>query len=146
MVFLRDEGSAFEAPIESVWGFLDDPDAHTRAHEHTDVARERTGPDTGTYSWTQPFDGEPAAFAMRWRSYYPLGIAYEVLAGPFEGSRFFLYYTPLGDRTGVSVVGDFRSPTLPDAALPRAVERFFAREFEQDHAAIRSRGDPRTPG
>ena len=139
MVFWRDEGSVFEAPLDQVWEFLDDPEGHTRAHEHTEVSRERTGPETGTYSWRQPFEGVPTRFTMRWRSFHPLGIAYDVVEGPFDGSRFFLYYLPLGSRTGIAIVGEFRSPTLGAAELPAALDRFFAKEFDQDRQRIESR-------
>ncbi len=139
MVFLRDEGSVFDAPVEAVWAFLGDPEAHTRAHAHSEVSRERPSPETGTYAWLQPFEGASTRFRMRWHSYDPLGIAYEVLEGPFQGSRFFLFYTPLGARTAVSIVGEFLSPTLDDAHLPAAVERFFTQEFDQDRAALDAR-------
>jgi len=92
---------------------------------------------SGTYSWVQDFGGQPARFTMRWTTFIPLGIAYEVLAGPFSGSQFFLYYTPRGSQTGVTVVGEFTSGTLPPEELEASVDRFFSDEFEQDRAALR---------
>jgi hypothetical protein len=92
---------------------------------------------------------------MAWASYYPVGIAYRVLAGPFSGSQFFLYYLPRGRRTGVTVVGDFVSPTIPSDEIPAAVDRFFSVEFDQDRHAIEvgstrprvaSRARPQTRG
>ena len=149
MVFLRDEGSVFNASLEEVWAFLDSGPAHSDGHHHTRVRRERRSDASGVYSWEIPFRGVPTEFTMRWTVYPPLGIVYEVLAGPFAGSTFFLYYTPLGTRTGVTVVGDFRSPTLPESETAGAVEEFFAREFEEDFAAIvdwrRSRSSRATP-
>jgi len=73
---------------------------------------------------------------MRWRSFHPLGIAYEVLEGPFTGSRFFIVYEPRGPSTGVSVYGEFASPTIPEENLGPAVGGFFDLEFEQDRAAL----------
>lgn len=73
---------------------------------------------------------------MRWTSFHPFGIAYEVLEGPFVGSTFFVYYRPRGATTRVTLVGDFLSPTIPPSRLEAAVLGFFAREFEQDQAAI----------
>lgn len=139
MVFVRDEGSLFDAPIEAVWEFVGSGDDHSAAHRHRAQRRERHSDRSGTYSWEQPFDGRPERFAMRWTSYWPLGIAYEVLEGPFTGSQFFLYYEPRGRRTAVGIVGEFRSPTIPPADVAAAVERFFTLEFEQDHAALRER-------
>ncbi|MCI4345598.1 MAG: hypothetical protein L3K07_02425 [Thermoplasmata archaeon] len=139
MVFLVDKGGVFDAPVEEVWGYLASGEEHSQAHHHEAVRRVRHSPSSLTYSWEQRFDGEPTRFAMRSTAYAPVGIAYEVLEGPFTGSSFFLYYTPKGDRTSVTVAGEFLSPTIPPSHLAAAVERFFALEFEQDGAAIRSR-------
>lgn len=137
MVYLRDDGGVFDAPIDLVWEFVGSGDGHSRAHRHRATTRRRDAEGHGTYSWEQEFLGRPELFTMRWHALPPLGIAYEVLAGPFEGSRFFLYYTPMGERTGVTLVGDWVSPTLPESEVPAAVDRFFALEFEQDGTAVR---------
>ena len=138
MVFVRDEGSEFEAPIEVVWEFVGSGDPHSIAHRHTAWRREVGTGNSGTYSWEQPFDGRATRFTMRWVSFHPAGVAYEVLEGPFSGSKFFLYYVPRGDRTEVGVVGEFVSPSLPEGEIEAAVRGFFDVEFEQDRAAIRA--------
>lgn len=142
MVFIRDEGGVFDAPLAAVWEYVGSGDPHARAHGHRHRRRRRLAGPRGTYAWEQPFRGQPTRFTMRWTSLPPLGLAYEVLRGPFEGSKFFLFYAPRGDRTAVSVVGDFVSPTLPPPEVPAAVEEFFALEFEQDRAGLRERGRP----
>lgn len=139
MVFVRDESSVYDAPLHVVWDFFGSGQEHSEAHGHRDVHREKLSEKSGSYSWTQEFQGRSARFAMRWTSFRPLGLGYEVLEGPFAGSKFFLVYTPLGERTGVSVVGEFTSPTIPASQIADAVGAFFALEFEQDHAAIRAR-------
>ena len=138
MVFVRDEGSYFDAPIETVWEFVGSGDSHSTAHRHRAVRRDRISSRSAVYSWECEFDGAPTRFAMRWTSFYPVGIAYDVLEGPFTGSRFFLVYTPEGSRTGVSVVGEFVSPTLSERAVEPAVRRFFEKEFEEDSAALKA--------
>lgn len=137
MVHLRDEGGIFDAPLDVVWEFLSSGDGHSHAHHHRGTTRAREADGHGTYSWEQDFGGRPERFTMRWHAFPPVGIGYEVLAGPFEGSRFLLYYTPMGARTGVTIVGEWLSPSLPEAEIPAAVERFFALEFEQDGVAVR---------
>jgi len=136
MVFVRDEGSVFNAPIEEVWRFLSTESAHSEAHRHRKVERKPRQGNSGEYTWEQDFEGKPAKFAMRWTSFPLFGIAYEVLEGPFVGSKFFSYYRPRGTMTRVTMVGDFVSPTIPAARLEAAVLGFFALEFEQDSAAI----------
>ncbi|MGP8077267.1 MAG: hypothetical protein ACLQD8_09340 [Thermoplasmata archaeon] len=142
MVFVRDEGSVFDAPLEEVWKFVGSGDEHSRAHRHRGWRRERGEGNSGTYSWEQEFLGAPARFTMHWISYHPLGVAYDVLEGPFAGSRFFLYYVPQGQKTGVTVVGEFASPTLPESRLKDEVLRFFSVEFDQDSAALGKRPRP----
>jgi hypothetical protein len=143
MVFVRDDGSEFDAPLDEVWEFVGSGDEHSHAHHHQDWRRERGEGNSGTYSWEQEFAGRPMRFTMHWVSYHPLGVAYDVPEGPFAGSRFFLYYVPRGPRTGVSVVGEFLSSTIPADRLEAEVLRFFAVEFDQDQAALRGR---RLPG
>ena len=139
MVFLRDEGGVFEATLEEIWKFLGSGAPHSDAHHHREVRREILSENSGTYSWVQEFGGLSVRFTMRWVAFVPVGLAYEVLEGPFAGSKFFLYYTPNGVRTGVTVVGEFMSTSIPPAQLEAAVDRFFSDEFEQDRAALRGR-------
>ncbi len=138
-MLIRDEGSRFSVPLALVWKYLDLPQEHSRAHGHTSVHRERTGAYSGRYTWRQPWGPSRVRFTMEWTSFPPLGVAYDVIEGPFKGSTFFLYYVPRGRRTEVSVVGDFVSPSLPARVLRRKVLSFFAREFRQDDRAMRER-------
>lgn len=138
MVRRTDDGGVFDAPLEVIWEFLGSGDPHSVAHRHRATRRDRGPGGHGTYSWEQEFLGRPTRFTMRWHALAPLGIAYEVLEGPFQGSQFFLYYTPQGERTAVTIVGDWVSPSLPEAEVPAAVDRFLAVEFEQDGAAVRA--------
>jgi len=136
MVFVRDEGSVYNAPLDEVWRFLDSGSAHSEAHRHRKVDRKTLPGNSGEYTWEQDFEGKAERFTMRWTSFPQFGIAYEVPEGPFAGSKFFVYYRPRGTRTRVTIVGDFVSPTIPEAQLEKAVLGFFALEFEQDSAAI----------
>ncbi len=139
MVFVRDEGSVFDAPLAVVWDFFLSGREHSDAHRHRDVERQRIADHSGRYAWTQDFLGRPERFVMRWTSFAPLGLGYEVLEGPLAGSRFFLIYEPMGAKTGVAVVGEFTSTTISVDHLAAAVDLFFSTEFEQDGAAIQKR-------
>ncbi len=138
-MLLRDEGSRFSVPLGFVWRYLDLFEDHSRAHGHTSMRRERTGASTGRYSWRQPWGPSRVRITMEWTAFPPLGVAYVVTGGPFEGSTFFLYYVPRGQETEVSLVGNFVSPSLPAGELRRKVLSFFAREFRQDDRAMRER-------
>jgi hypothetical protein len=143
-VFLRDDG-VFDVPLDRVWDFVGSGTPHQQAHRHRGVRRRRLTPTSGQYSWEQPFRGATVRFTMRWTAFVPVGLAYEVLEGPFSGSKFFLSYRPEGQRTRVSVVGSFTSPDIPATSLASAVRRFFATEFEQDADAMRSFGRTAAP-
>jgi hypothetical protein len=42
---------------------------------------------------------------IRGTMYYPLGIAFEILEGPFVDSKYFVCYIPIdNNKTGVTVV------------------------------------------
>lgn len=138
-MFVLDEGSVFDAPLDAVWSFVGSGDEHSRAHRHRAWQRELGEGNSGTYSWEQEFGGSTARFTMHWVSYHPLGVAYDVREGPFAGSRFFLYYIPRGPKTAVTVAGTFTSESIPEERLEEEVRRFFSVEFDQDHAAIRAR-------
>ena len=146
MVFVRDEGSVYDAPLDVVWAYFGSGREHSDAHRHREVRREAIRDRSGQYSWEQDFRGAPTRFTMRWTSFAPLGLAYDVLEGPFAGSRFFLYYIPQGGKTGVSVVGEFTSPSIPSDRLTDAVDEFFSLEFLQDREAIRERAARLDPG
>jgi hypothetical protein len=145
VVFLRDEGSIYDATLDEIWTFVSSGDHHSSAHGHAHAERTPISSAVGEYAWEQPWEGAPTRFKMRWTSFHPLGVAYQVLEGPFAGSHFFLYYEPLGPRTGVAVVGEFVAPTIEPDRIDAAVRRFFALEFDQDAAAIaRDRATSRT--
>lgn len=139
MVFVRDEGSVFNAPLDAVWSFLSRGSAHDEVHHHRNVERKTLSGNSGEISWDQDFEGKSVRFKLRWTSFAPFGLAYEALDGPFLGSKFFVYYRPRGDKTRVTVVGDFASPTIPAVRLETTVLKYLALEFEEDNAAIAAR-------
>jgi hypothetical protein len=143
VVFVRDTGSVYNAPLEEVWRFLSDGPTHSAAHQHRNVERKSISETSGISSWEQDFEGKPERFSMRWTSFPLFGIAYEVLEGPLVGSKFFVYYRPRREQTRVTVVGDFVSPSIPEPLIEPAVLRFFALEYEQDNAAISARSAPK---
>ena len=136
MVFVRDEGSVYNAPLEEVWRFLSSGDQHSAGHGHRNYSRKSLPGNAGEYAWEQDFEGTTERFSMRWTAFPQFGIAYEVLEGPFVGSKFFAYYRPRGNKTRVTIVGEFVSPTIPSSRIESSVLGFFAKEFAEDSTAI----------
>ena len=70
-------------------------------------------------------------------SYYPLGIAFEILVGPFVDSKYFVYYFPIdNDKTGVTVVGNFKSNVIPEEQIKPTVLSLLERVFSEDVAYL----------
>ena len=63
----------------------------------------------------------------------PVGRMMEYVEGPLAGSRSFLYYVPMGDRTGVTVVGEFVSRSIPENQLKSVVLSQLERSYNEDN-------------
>jgi len=141
MVLIVDEGSEFEAPLEKVWK-LSEAHAKDAAKIHPAGKNHKTE-NVSEYaviqSWESDMQGQTIKTKIRVTRFYPLGVAIELLEGPVAGSKFFNYYTPNGNRTGVTVVGDFKSPIMTDEnQLRQAVLSFLEQAFNEDSAYLRT--------
>lgn len=139
MVFIEDAGSMFDAPVDRVWKLNQ---AHTtdsaKIHPSTrNNKTEMTGDTTFISSWeTDGPDGKPLKMKIRGSMFVPLGIAFEILEGPMAGSQFFNYYIDRGDRTGVTVVGNFKSPLISEEQLKPMVLAYLEQAFNEDAAYL----------
>jgi len=134
MVYLIDEGSVFDAPIEKIWQYLRSED-----HKHPsfrNVGRDVSG-NVVTITSERTFMGKSVKVKIRNTLYPPFGYVSEHLEGPTAGSRSFLYYTPKGDKTGVTVVGDFMVSGLDDKATRDAVMAQMQVTFDEDNANLK---------
>ena len=106
MVFIVDEGSEFDVPFAELWNYLPS-DKHK--HPAKIISREISG-NVLTLTTERDIGGKMTKVTLRITMYPPLGVTQEYLEGPAEGSKVFLYYYPLGsDKTGITVVGDFKN-------------------------------------
>ncbi|HZY71437.1 MAG TPA: hypothetical protein VFF67_10740 [Thermoplasmata archaeon] len=139
MVRVVDQGSHFEAPIDKVWKLIE-------AHQHDmdgvhpgskNIKQAMEGPNQAVAAWTVEMNGRDTPMKIRVTPLPPLGQAIEVLEGPMAGSKFMNYYTPRGNKTEVTVVGEFASPMIPESQLEGAVRQFLNDAFDQDSAYLR---------
>lgn len=140
MVRINDEErSQFDAPLETVWKYLQDPSAHGNAHANT---RNRTmkplTDNSFVVSWEQNVNGNWVKVGVKITVYPPLGMASEALEGPLAGSKMFTVYTPRGPKTEVAVYGDMRSPMISDAQLEPTVRASWESAYNEDSSGIRS--------
>ncbi len=137
MVYLADEGSEFDAPIDVVWKYLTEGSAHDRVHRSTRNGRfEPLTHSSFTYAAEREVDGAWQAEAMRITVLEPVAIATVFLEGPFAGSKMVYVYKPRGARTGIDVYGDFTSASLAPERLERAIRSMLDTEFREDAGPI----------
>jgi hypothetical protein len=137
MVRIVDDGGHFDHPVDVVWKYVqswDHPSAHT---DRKNTSAKPLSENSAEVSWEQDVMGKPVKVVSRITSYAPVGTTIEVLEGPLAGSKFFQYYTPMGAKTGVTIVGEFTSKTVPEAQLESIVRQNFEHVFGQDTAALK---------
>ena len=143
MVFIEDTGGIYDAPLDLVWK-LGEAHAKEGNKVHPNTRNNRTemlNENTFLSSWEEEDrNGQVIKIKVKGTIYYPVGIASEILDGTFSGSKFFSYYMPKdnNNRTAVTVVGDFKSPTISDdEQLKSAVLSFLDKGFDEDVAYLK---------
>jgi hypothetical protein len=138
MVFISDWGSEFDAPIETVWKYLQADQDHGNSHKgRRNFERKSVNENTVELSWEQEVDGKWVRSSNRLTFHPPIGFFVEPLEGPMAGSKFFNYYVPKGDKTAVVVVGDWNSKTIPPAQLEKAVWANLEKVYGEDVAGLK---------
>jgi len=138
MVLVKDEGSHFDAPISTVWEFLQG-EMHGQAHVSTrDQHVKPVSENVVVLSMEQNMNGQWVKVVNRITALPPLGVVIEVLEGPMAGTKMVNVYTPKGNRTGIDVYGEFTSPHIPAAQLESAVRANLQQVFDEDSAAIKA--------
>ena len=138
MVHVKDEGSKFDAPIDVVWKYVQDAERHNATHQSRNYSVKTLAENAMELSWEMKGqDGKWSKIKTRTTVMAPVGLAIEMLEGPMAGSKFFNIYTPSGGKTGITVVGEFASKSIPAAQLEPAVRGFLEQMYNEDSAAIK---------
>ena len=142
MTFIQDSGSVFEAPLEMVWKLAEDHvEQGNKIHPNTRNNKAEIIDETSFInSWEQDDENsQTIRMKVKGTTYYPLGIAFEILEGPFADSKYFVYYFLLDNdnsKTGVTVVGDFKSNVIPEEQIKLTVLSFLEKVFSEDVAYL----------
>jgi len=134
MVYLLDDGGVFDAPIDNVWKYL-----QSEEHHHPSlklIGREVTG-NVVTITADRTLMGKTVRMKIKNTLYPPFGMVQEHLEGPTAGSKAFLYYIPKGEKTGVTVVGDFRLEGADEQRTKEAVMAQMQLVFEEDNRNLK---------
>jgi hypothetical protein len=81
--------------------------------------------------------GKKAQVKVKNTLYPPFGMVQEHLEGPLKGSRAFQYYIPKGNKTGVTVVGDYVAEGLDDQTVRQAVLQQAQVAFDEDNSNLK---------
>lgn len=134
MVYILDEDSIFDVPLERLWEYLP-----SDAHKHPSInliSREVNGNNVVVTS-ERSVDGKMVTTKLRITMYPPLGVAMEYLEGPAAGSKAFIHYAPKGSKTGITVVGDFKIAGVSDEeGTKKAVMQMLELSFNEDSAIL----------
>ncbi|MCI4355884.1 MAG: hypothetical protein L3K18_01905 [Thermoplasmata archaeon] len=139
MVYLEDEGSEFDAPIDFVWKYVFGGEKHDGAHKTTRKPQFKKISDiTIEYSSERLLRGKWAPDRMRISMVPPIAVVTEWLEGVLAGSKLVYVYSPRGNKTGIDVYGEFTSATLAPSEVEAAAREFLDTEYGADAPAIRT--------
>ena len=137
MVYVRDEGSEFEAPIDFVWKYIFGGGDHDAAHKTTRNPKFKQVSDiTIEYGSERFLRGKWAPDRLRITMVEPIAVTTEWLDGVLAGSKFVYVYSPRGEKTRIDVYGEFTSTTLSPDEIEAAAREFLESEFNADAPAI----------
>ena len=134
MVYLFDEGSIFDAPIDKIWKYLPS-DQHQHSSAKT-LSRELTG-NAVVITAERNIMGKRVKTKIRNTLYPPFGFVQEHLEGPTAGSKAFVYYVPKGNKTAITVVGDFHLEGSDEQRTKDAVLAQLQVSFDEDNANLK---------
>src|SRR6267143_669356 len=135
MVFVVDDGSEFKVPVDKLWKYAQSQTEHAHpSMKNVKVTQEGQGT-VLTFDVVAP-DGSTEKRKTRITPMPPVGTWFEELEGKFAGSKYFNYYTPKGEKTGVTVVGEWVSSTIPADRMKKAVLEHLAIIFKEDEANL----------
>ena len=140
MVFILDDRTYFKAPLDKIWKLLeahgaDGPKIHP---DDKNQKMEMAADNVMVAEWENTVGGRAVKTKVRFSLYPPLGTAGEFLEGPFAGSKFFNIYTPKNQRTYITAVGEWKSPSIPEDKLKKVVLLMLDKEFGEDVAYLKT--------
>lgn len=136
MVYILDEGSVFDAPIDKIWKYL--PSDEHRHNSLKLINREMVNSNTVIITGERTIMGKTVRTKIKNTLYPPFGFVQEHLEGPTAGSRAFVYYIPKGNKTGITIVGDFVLSGMDEKATRDALMAQFQVSFNEDNANLKN--------
>lgn len=140
MVFILDEGSVFDAPLEKIWKLNLSPTEHRHPSMKNMKVERTTDPSTYLATWEIEALGSTYRVKAKFVYFPPIGFAMDYLEGPLAGSKEFQYYIPMGSKTGITCVGEFKAAGFSDEQLRAAAMESYEKVFREDQENLSRMG------
>jgi hypothetical protein len=137
MVYILDEGSEFDAPLDRIWTYVRSQDEHQHRAIKA-ISREMVADNAVMITNEVTMPNMPTVRnKLKITMYPPFGTVQEYLEGPMTGTKAFLYYTPKGNKTGVTVVGNFLVAGMDDDMTKRIAMGVLETAFNEDNENLK---------
>jgi hypothetical protein len=137
LVYILDEGSVFDAPIDRIWTYVQSDTEHDHKAIKP-VSMEMQGDNVAMLTIDVTMSNMPTTRHKIKSTYYaPFGFVQEYIEGPMTGTKSFQYYIPKGNKTGVTVVGNFVVAGMDDDMTRRIATGFLELAFNEDNENLK---------
>ena len=136
MVFFIDEGSEFKGSLDRVWKLAQSEMEHKHSFQKN-VKTTMEGENPVMSFDAQTPNGGWVKQTLKMTLVPPIGFSLEYVDGDFAGSKSFQYYIPKGNKTGVTVVGDVISKSLPPEMAKKMVLKQLETAFNEDQENLK---------
>jgi len=102
------------------------------------ISREMASSNAVVITAERNFMGKTVRTKIKNTLYPPFGFVQEHLEGPTAGSRAFVYYIPKGNKTGITVVGEFVISGVDEKGTRDAAMAQLQVSFDEDNANLKN--------
>jgi hypothetical protein len=137
LVYVLDEGGVFDAPLDKIWRYLQTPpDIHNHpSNQNVEMEMQQDGSVHLSFDNEAP-GGTKFRNKIKMAMMPPVGFTMEYIEGPLTGSKAMQFYNPMGNKTGVTIAGEFVSKMLPENQLKSIVQMNLDKAFNEDNSNL----------
>ena len=141
MVFFKDVGGVFDAPIGVTWKyFLEGGEDHDNAHAKRtrNFQFKSVSEGVSVMSSDRRRHNRWTSETIQMTNLAPLGYVFEMLKGPITGSKMLYVYMPKHNKTQVDVYAYLKSRSMPKNRLKKEVRADLTLDFKEDAPVLRT--------
>jgi len=136
LVHVKDDG-VFDEPLDKIWRFLSDDAGHQHSMVKTSKVSDQS--DKGMTAEVEVKNPDGSWRKEIWKMSFnpPKGFGIEITSGLMKGTKHTHTYTPMGNKTKLTVEGEFIGQGMDDATLKKAALMMFEQVFNEDSALLK---------